>query len=148
MSWSQREHLVVFSPLHSLLPLRLMQGSTVCADCYLGFGDSCLEVGAPLCWAEDGHLPGELWKTPNPDGQWYRKGGTILMLQKGDWLYPKSPKGTEWPAQLQAQLFVLHLKLCFADTGFLPLRQGIRGAFLSFTLFCTHSLSCFDSLTC
>lgn len=46
-----------------------MQGSTVCADRYLGLGDSCLEVGAPMCWTEDSQLPGELQKTPNPDGQ-------------------------------------------------------------------------------
>lgn len=61
-----------------------MQGSTVCADCYLGLGDSCLEVRAPVCWTEDSQLPGELQKTPNPDGQWCRKGGTISILQKGD----------------------------------------------------------------
>lgn len=33
------------------------------------------------------------------------------------------------------QFFILLLKLCFADTGFLPLHQGIRGDGFSFTLF-------------
>lgn len=54
---------------------------------------------------------------------------------EGRLTYPKSPNGTMWPAQIQAQLVVLLLKLCFADTGFLPLHQGIRGSFFSFTLF-------------
>lgn len=63
-------------PLASL-PLRVMQPSTVCADCYIGFEDSCLNV----CWAEDGHLPWELGKTPNPDdNKECRKGGTIHIL--------------------------------------------------------------------
>lgn len=70
-------------PLASF-PLHLMQENTVCTDCYLGVRDSCLEVGAPLCWEEHGHLPGELKKTPNPDGQQCRKRGTIPTLQKGD----------------------------------------------------------------
>lgn len=49
-------------PLASL-PLCAMQPSTVCEDFYLGFEDSCsLNVGVPVCWAEIGHLPGNLEK--------------------------------------------------------------------------------------
>ena len=43
-----------------------------------------------------------------------------------------------WPAQLQAQIFLLPLKICFADAGFLPLCQGIRGS-VSFCVFYTFS---------
>lgn len=50
MSWSQIVPRVVSS-----LPLHLILGSTVGADCYLGFRDSCLEVGAQcamVMWKE------------------------------------------------------------------------------------------------
>lgn len=39
-----------------------------------------------------------------------------------------------WPAQLQAQLLLPLLTVCYANTGFLPLHRGIRDAFFSFVL--------------
>lgn len=85
-----------------------------------------------LFWAEHGYEVGEPCKAPNPGRQQWRTEGSISALQKGD--HPKSPKGTVWPAQLQAQLLLLLLMVCSANTGFLPLHRGIRDAFFSFVL--------------
>jgi len=131
MSWSQIVPRVVSS-----LPLHLILGSTVGADCYLGFRDSCLEVGAQCAMV--------MWKEHLEKHQLSRKRRPPPCFAEGRSSKVTQGHSVDSSASGSAAFTVIHGLLC--QYGLPPSPSWKKGCLPQLCPFSCPFTSCFTSL--